>query len=64
MSAGSASRVIRAPGRLVVSPDDLSRSYPFGGVEVGKARMVVVKSLSTQFRVESEGLGGDISDAL
>lgn len=57
MAAGDAARVIRAPGRLVVGPTDLGTNYPHGGTEVGKVRLVVVRSLGTSFRVESEGLG-------
>ena len=57
MTAGNVSRVIRAPGRLVVSPTNLSLAYPYGGTEVGKTRLVVLQSLGTGFRVEAEGLG-------
>jgi hypothetical protein len=57
MTAGNASRVIRAPGRLVVAPTNLGVAYPYGGVEVGKTRLVVVRVLGTNVRVESEGLG-------
>ena len=31
MAAGNASRILRAPGRLVVNPSDLSTAYPYGG---------------------------------
>lgn len=62
MSSASSSRVIRAPGRIVVAPTDLSIAYPFGGVEIGWARGFVLISLGNDFRVEAEGLGeaGDI----
>lgn len=57
MVAGDVSRVIRAPGRVVVNPTDLSTTYPYGGTEIGKTRLCVLQSLGTAFRVESEGLG-------
>ena len=57
MSAGAASRVLRFPGRLVVGPTDLTDPYPFGGVEVGRTRTVVLQSLGGNFRVMAEGLG-------
>lgn len=63
MSAGSASRVVRAPGRLVVSPTDLQLAYPYGGVEVGKTRLALVHVLGNNHRVECEGLG-EASDVL
>ena len=50
--------VIRAPGRLVVGPSDLSADYPYGGVEVGKTKLCVVHPVGRSFRIESEGLGG------
>ncbi len=64
MAAGNVSQIIRAPGRLVVSPTDLDDVYPFGGVEVGKTRLVVLTSLGQSFRVSCEGLGGEPSDIL
>jgi hypothetical protein len=44
MASGNVSRVLRAPGRLVVKPTDLSTEFPYGGIEVGKTRMVVLTS--------------------
>ena len=64
MAAGSASRVLRAPGRLVVDPSNLALNYPYGGTEVGRTRLVVLQMLGTGFRVESEGLGGEASDVV
>lgn len=64
MAAGNASRILRAPGRLVVNPSDLSLAYPYGGTEVGKTRLAVLQSLGTGYRVECEGLGGEASDIL
>lgn len=57
MSAGNVNHVIRAPGRLVVSPTNLTLDFPFGGKALGKSRDVVLKSLSSRFRVYAEGLG-------
>lgn len=50
-------KVIRAPGRLVVNPTDLGVAYPFGGIEIGLTKSVVVQSLGSLFRVQNEGLG-------
>lgn len=63
MAAGDVARVIRAPGRLVVSPTNLSMAYPHGGIEVGKTRLVVLQNLGSSFRVEAESLG-EASDVL
>jgi hypothetical protein len=57
MAAENAARIIRAPGRLVVAPSNLSAAYPYGGTEVGKVRLAVLQALGTNFRVVSEGLG-------
>lgn len=64
MAAGNATRVLRAPGRLVVGPTDLSLNYPYGGTEVGKTRLALLTSSGSAVRIESEGLGGDASDIL
>ena len=64
MTEANAARVIRAPGRVVVSPTDLSIAYPYGGTPIGKTRLVVLQSLVENFRVESEGLGGETSNIL
>jgi hypothetical protein len=57
VSAGNVNRVIRAPGRLVVSPTNLTLDFPFGGKALGKSKQAVLRSLGTRFRVEAEGLG-------
>ena len=57
MTAGDTTRTIRAPGRLIVGPTNLSAAYPHGGTEVGKTQAVIIQSLGTGFRVEAEGLG-------
>tara|TARA_R110000782_G_scaffold253743_1_gene341940 strand:- start:22220 stop:22780 length:561 start_codon:yes stop_codon:yes gene_type:complete len=64
MTAGTASRVLRAPGRLVVNPTDLTLDYPYGGTEVGLTKLVALTSQGTHTRIPSEGLGGDSSDVL
>ena len=64
MAAGNAARVLRAPGRLVVNPTDLTLNYPYGGTEVGKTKLAVLMSFGTSVRIPSEGLGGDASDIL
>ncbi len=57
MVAGDVSRILRAPGRIVVEPTDLSAAYPYGGTEVGKTNACVLEPRGTGFRVMSEGLG-------
>lgn len=64
MAAGSSTRVLRAPGKLVVNPTNLALDYPYGGVEVGKTRLAVLASFGSAVRIECEGLGGDASDVL
>lgn len=63
MVAGDVARVIRAPGRLVAGPTNLSLAYPYGGTEVGKTRMVALTPVGENFRVLSEGLG-EVTDVL
>ena len=63
MAAGDAARVIRAPGRIVIGPTNLSTTYPYGGTEVGKSNLCAVLPIGTPFRVECEGLG-EASDIL
>lgn len=57
MAPGKSSRTIRASGRLVVGPTDLSTAYPYGGTEVGRTQLVVVQSHGEFYRVEGEGIG-------
>lgn len=57
MAAGSAARVIRAPGRIVVGPTNLASEFPYGGTEIGKTNACVMQPFGTGFRVVSEGLG-------
>lgn len=64
MASGDVSRVLRAPGRLVVNPTDLNVDFPHGGVEVGKTRLVVLTTFNTSVRIECEGLGNEPSDIL
>lgn len=57
MAAGNANRVLRAPGRLIVNPTNLSAPDTYGGVEVGRTTLVRLLPLGTGFRVINEGLG-------
>ena len=59
MAAGSASRTLRAPGRIVINPSTAfaSTAYPYGGTEVGRAKLCVLQTVGEPFRVESELLG-------
>jgi len=63
MAAGNPARIIRAPGKLVVNPTDLTTAYPYGGTEVGLTKTVVVKPQGNSYLVSSEGRG-EISDFL
>lgn len=65
MSAGDASQILRTPGRWVIGPTDLSLAYPYGGIEIGRSKAVVVRNLGHAMRIISEGLGEatDILDA-
>lgn len=65
MTSGTASQILRAPGRWVVGPTDLSAAYPYGGIEIGKTKAVVVQNLGHAMKIISEGLGEatDILDA-
>jgi len=49
--------VIRATGRIVLDPTNLSAAYPHGGVEIGLVRLCVLQPVVARFRVISEGLG-------
>jgi len=57
-------RVIRAPGRIVVGPSDLSAAYPHGGTEIGLTRACVLQPVGSAFEVVSEGLAGGVTDVL
>ena len=57
MVAGNASRIIHAPGRIVIDPTNLSNAYPHGGTEIGKSNACPLTRIGQPFRVESEALG-------
>lgn len=65
MAAGNVSRVIRAPGRLVLNPSNLAAAYPYGGTEIGKTNVCMLRPLGSVYRVEYEALGevGDVLEA-
>lgn len=52
-------RIVRAPGRIVIAPiEDLATgSFPFGGREIGRANLCVLRPVGEQYRVTSEGTG-------
>lgn len=60
MAAGKPERTIRASGRIVVGPTDLSVAYPYGGTEVGRTRACVLLPLGVPTIVRDEGLGEPI----
>ncbi len=52
------SRILRAPARLIVNPNNLAADAPFGGVFVGRSREVaLVEQGGPGRRIESELLG-------
>jgi hypothetical protein len=57
--AGESSRVIRAPGRLVVNPTAsfATGTFPFSGTEIGKASQCMLMPIDSSFRVEYEATG-------
>ena len=59
MAAGSSSRILRSPSRLVANPttSPSSTAYPYGGKEVGRVNAVAVASAAGNYRVFSEGDG-------
>lgn len=60
MAAGNVSRIIRAPGRIIIDPTDLSaiaQDGTYGGTEVGKSNQCALTPLGIPFRIESEALG-------
>ena len=57
MAAGSVTRILRIPGRLVINPTSLAVAYPYGGTEVGYVNRVAVQNLGAGFQVKSELLG-------
>lgn len=67
MASGNASKVIRAPGRLVVNPTTnlASGSFPYGGTAIGHASRITLLPQGKAFPVWYEMLGeiGDILEA-
>jgi hypothetical protein len=57
MVAGAVAQIIRAPGKIIICPDDLTAADPYGGIEIGLANQVTLQSHGTPFRVRSEALG-------
>lgn len=50
--------ILRSPGRLVASPQDLTLSFPYGGVTVGRTKLVALQPIGERLVVPSEGIGG------
>jgi len=63
MVAGNVSRIIRAAGKLVVGPTDLTAADPYGGTEIGLTNGCLLTPLGVSRRIENEGLG-EASDIL
>lgn len=58
MAAGTASRVIRSPGRVILGPTNLASPPNYGGTEIGLTRLCVLQPIGSQgFTVRSESLG-------
>jgi len=67
MASGDVARVLRAPGRLIVNPQERPRdfAFPYRGIEIGKANGVSLAPVTAQFLVHYEATGsvGDILEA-
>lgn len=63
MALSNVNRIIRAPGRLVVAPTNLSAAFPYGGKELGNTKLVVLSILGGSYKVNNEALG-EITDVL
>lgn len=65
MATGSAARVIRAPGTIVIAPttEFAAGTFPYGGTEVGKVRLVALATHGKEFHVQYEALG-EVGDVL
>ena len=57
MGSSSPPTVIRAPGRLVMAPTDLSIAFPYGGTELGSVRMVTWQKYAVDFALTAEEFG-------
>lgn len=53
----SIGHVIRAPGRVVLNPTDLSGEFPYGGTALGSLRQCALAPLGANYVVQCEGLG-------
>ena len=51
MASGDVSKVLRAPGRLVVNPSNLAAAYPYGGVEVGKTKPFWALAVPSEYTI-------------
>ncbi|HLG42487.1 MAG TPA: hypothetical protein VI643_03900 [Planctomycetota bacterium] len=61
MGTGSASGIIRAPGRLCYGATDLTADFPHGGTALGFAREVVFEPRVQVARSKAEEWGGTTS---
>jgi len=61
--AKNVNKIIRASGKLVINPTNLSLPFPYGGTQIGYTKSLAVRSLGQTALVQSEGLG-QVSDYL
>lgn len=57
MTLSATPTLIRAPGRLVISPTDLTAAFPYGGTELGSVRQVTWTRFSVDFAIIAEEFG-------
>lgn len=57
MATQNVNRIIRASGRVIINPTNLSAAYPYGGREIGKTKTVVLAIQGTPYKLKNEALG-------
>ncbi len=62
MAATNLAEVLSAPGRLCVTPTDLSTAFPHGGTALGSVRKVLTRRVVTKVPIVDEAFGKEIRD--
>ena len=60
MSASDVLSALRVPGKLVVTPTDISTAFPHGGTELGLVGEVVLEREERTYEVTGEEYGGEV----
>lgn len=64
MAARDPTNLLVVPGRLVISPTDLSAAYPYGGTELGIVRDHVFRPNQETRQVVAEEFGGHVVEEI